>query len=318
MSIGFLGDLAVDLTLHITRYPREGDDGIAHSQTRSLGGSVVNTAVVARRLGAAARMFVRLGSDPDGEHSRGELVAEDLDVSAVQWDDTEPTQTNVTIVTDGGQRTMFAYRGTSRRLAIPTTAQLEGIEQLHVSAYSLYEGEQRRTASTVVERIAARGGAVSVDIPAGPPDAAIAALAALLPSVTLLVGDARDLARLADAAGAAALDTLADTVVVKHGSDGCTVITSAQRITVPALSPEVIDTTGAGDAFTATLIVALGDGLAAEPAALLANAAGGAATTVVGAGRSFPGPDVMRELLAASAHPATAEAMRWLAQRTTS
>src|SRR5690606_16963778 len=127
MSMGFLGDLAVALTLPLDRYPREGDDGIAHTQTRSLGGSVVNTAIVARRLGAPARMFVRLGSGPDGEHSHDELVAEGLDVSAVQWDDTEPTQTNVTIVTDGGQRTMFAYRGTSRRLTAPTAEQLESV-----------------------------------------------------------------------------------------------------------------------------------------------------------------------------------------------
>lgn len=315
MSIGFLGDIAVDLTLHIERYPREGDDGIARSQSRSLGGSVVNTAIVAHRLGAPARMFVRLGTDPDGEHARGELEAEGLDVSALQWDPDEPTQLNITIVTDGGQRTMFAYRGTSRRLTTPTAEQLDGIQHLHVSAYSFYEGEQRRTASAVIGRIAARGGTVSLDIPAVPPDAAIAPVAELLPSVALLVGDAGDLARLADAAGARALDTLAETVVVKHGADGCTVITRDERITVPALSPAVIDTTGAGDAFTAALLVARGAGLSMETAALLANAAGGAATTVVGAGRAFPGLAVMRELLAASAHPEASAAQRWLAGR---
>lgn len=315
MSMGFLGDLAVDLTLHIDRYPREGDDGIARTQTRSLGGSVVNTAIVARRLGAPARMFVRLGSDPDGEHSRAEMAAEGLDVTAVQWDDTEPTQTNVTIVTDGGQRTMFAYRGTSRRLTAPTAEQLEGVAQLHVSAYSLYEGEQRRTAGTVIEHIASRGGTVSVDIPAAPPDAALAALAALLPSVALIVGDADDLERLAEAAHASGLDALADTVVVKHGRTGCTVIAPGTHTTVPALAPTVIDTTGAGDAFTAALLVARRAGLPLETAALLANAAGGAATTVVGAGRSFPGLEVMHELLAASAHPAAEGARRWLAER---
>lgn len=315
MSIGFLGDIAVDLTLHIERYPREGDDGIARNQSRSLGGSVVNTAIVAHRLGAPARMFVRLGTDPDGEHSRRELEAEGLDVSALQWDPDEPTQLNITIVTDGGQRTMFAYRGTSRRLTTPTPEQLDGIEQLHVSAYSFYEGEQRRTASAVIEQIAAGGGAVSIDIPAAPPDAAITALAAVLPSVALLVGDADDLARLAHAAGATTIDALAATVVVKHGAEGCTVITGAEHITVPALSPGVIDTTGAGDAFTAALLVAHRAGLPLETAALIANAAGGAATTVVGAGRSFPGPAVMRELLTASAHPAVPRALSWLAER---
>lgn len=314
MVIGFLGDLNADLTLHIDHYPREGEDGIAHAQTRSLGGSVVNTAVVASRLGAPGRMFVRVGQDADGEHSRAEMAAEGLDVSAVQFDPREPTQTNITIVTDGGQRTMFAYRGTSRRLTVPTAQQLADVEHLHVSAYSFYEGEQRRTATTVIERIAARGGTVSVDIPAVPPDEAIAALAAVLPGVTLLVGDAGDLARAAEAAGARALDGLAATVVVKHGAEGCTVI-AGDRIRVPALSPAVVDTTGAGDAFTAAFLVARRDGLDAEAAALVANAAGGAATTVVGAGRAFPRIEVMRALLAASPHPAAAEAERWVAAR---
>ena len=61
-----------------------------------------------------------------------------------------------------------------------------------------------------------------------------------------------------------------------------------RRVQVPALPVGVVDTTGAGDAFAAGLIVALTAELDDEAALVLGNTMGGLAVTRSGAGEMLP------------------------------
>jgi sugar/nucleoside kinase (ribokinase family) len=63
-------------------------------------------------------------------------------------------------------------------------------------------------------------------------------------------------------------------VVVKLGGLGCIAYTDDQRFAVPAFSVNVIDTTGAGDAFGAGFLAALHRGMSFADAARFANAVG--------------------------------------------
>jgi len=59
----------------------------------------------------------------------------------------------------------------------------------------------------------------------------------------------------------------------------------------------VVDTTGAGDSFSAGLLYGWTHELSLSASALLAGALGALATTVYGAGLSLPGKEKVRELL---------------------
>jgi ribokinase len=79
-----------------------------------------------------------------------------------------------------------------------------------------------------------------------------------------------------------------DVVVVKLGTEGAYLCTDEDEIVVPALEVNVVDTTGAGDAFTAALIASLLEGRSWRDGIRFANAAGALATTRFGTVDAMP------------------------------
>jgi ribokinase len=91
----------------------------------------------------------------------------------------------------------------------------------------------------------------------------------------------------------------AKNVVLKLGSRGClAVMGDGHFYTVPAFKVNVVDTTGAGDAFTGALAVAMWRGDRIHEAARFASAAGSLACTKLGAQAAMPTADEVQILLA--------------------
>ena len=77
-------------------------------------------------------------------------------------------------------------------------------------------------------------------------------------------------------------------VVITLGEQGVLLCTHEECTHIPAISVDVVDTTGAGDAFSGALATALAKGSELMNAVKYAAAAGAAATTVLGATPSMP------------------------------
>jgi ribokinase len=80
----------------------------------------------------------------------------------------------------------------------------------------------------------------------------------------------------------------AKAVVLKLGAAGCLVARLSESVRLPAFRVKAVDTTAAGDAFTAALTVALSEGRSLFDATKFANAAGALACTKFGAQPSMP------------------------------
>jgi ribokinase len=88
-------------------------------------------------------------------------------------------------------------------------------------------------------------------------------------------------------------------IVLTLGADGALVDDGAGSVSVPALPPAaVVDTTGAGDAFSAALAVALAEGRGLVSAARFASAAGHHAVTLDGVIDALPDRATVEALLA--------------------
>jgi len=83
------------------------------------------------------------------------------------------------------------------------------------------------------------------------------------------------------------------TVIVTLGGEGALANVDGTVITVPAPKVDVIDTTGAGDAFCGAFAARLAEGTTSEEAVRAGVAAGSLAVTVEGAQSSMPRRDAV-------------------------
>ncbi|MFO7293546.1 MAG: carbohydrate kinase family protein [Actinomycetes bacterium] len=308
-TIACLGDIDIDLLVDVDRFPARGEESFAENALIRLGGSAVNTAVVLARLGLRPTMLAQVGDDEFGSRALAELAAAGVGTEWVARTPADITGMNVVVIDPDGERTMIGLRGANRSFG--GTWAHQG-EWLHVSAYALLEGDQRKAALAILEQARREGVPISMDVPSGVARALGPQLVPAFDGVTVLTVGRRSL----DPIGrdAAALAARCEVVAVTDGDRSVEIRRAGDvfRLTPPSVPVE--DTTGAGDSFIAGLVASHSWGLDTPVAAVLAAALGAAAVQVPGAGRSLAGSPAA-EVLAATdrwpdAEPAWLEAAR--------
>lgn len=287
-TVAVLGDLNNDLLLTIDAYPRIGGEALASGQVSQLGGSASNTAIALQRLGGQARLVSCVGQDAPGDVAVAVLGEIGVQTDAVVRHPSEPTSTNVVVITPEGDRTMFAYRGASAQLsasAIPSGV-LDGVDWLHVSGYALLQEPQRSAALHVLALAGAAAVPISLDVPTVQWSEASETILEIVAELEVLViseAGARSIA--ADAREL--LNAGCGMLALKRGAEGCRILTREEDVAVPAEPVTVVDTTGAGDSFAAAVILAVLYGADAATVGARANQAGARAASVRGAGQAL-------------------------------
>jgi fructokinase len=226
------------------------------------GGGPFNTARALARLGRPTRYLGRLSTDRFGRRLERMLEEDGVLLDAVVHTD-QPTTLALAEVDAGGSATYRFYdRGTSAP-GLETGQALEALPAelgaLHLGTLGLVLEPLASALEAVVEHLAGRV-LVMLDPntrPSAIEDAAgyRARVTRLLARTHLVKVSEEDLAWLAPGAAPteAARGMLARgpaAVLVTHGGDGATVVHSAGEVHVPAPAVEVVDTIGAGDAFS--------------------------------------------------------------------
>jgi ribokinase len=248
-----LGDLLLDVIVRLDG-PIAADTD-AYGRTRvGAGGQAANVAAWVAALGGSARFVGKRARDPAGRIAAEELGRLGVDVAGPQVE--RGTGTVISIATPDGRRTMLTDRGVAPdfRPAELEETWLERCDWLHVPGYSLTRSPIAETAQSAA-RTAAR---VSVDVSS---TAAVEMVG--VETFRERVGRLAPAVVFATEEEAALVgDVEAGTSVVKRGALGCVVDGRAYE----APPVEVVDTTGAGDAFAAGFLVG-GVALALEAAA---------------------------------------------------
>lgn len=246
------------------------------SLTMGFGGDTLNTAVYLARLGTPVDYVTALGDDTISEDMIAAWAAEGVGTGHVLRVPNRLPGLYL-IETDSSGERRFLYwrdRAPARELfALPQTPELskalEGYGIVYLSGISIaILGEQgRERLFEVLQRVRARGGKVAFDTNWRPrlwPDIETARVAfdrmlrltdIALPGVT----DLRDLYGDADADAVLARvrDAGVSEIVLKLEQPGCVVIENGEAVEVPALKvATVVDTTAAGDSFSAGYLAA--------------------------------------------------------------
>jgi len=246
-----IGDLVLDVTIVPERRLQPDDDTPA-AITVGGGGQAANFCAWSAAIGEPARLVCRVGDDATGGRLVSDLEAGGVEVFAVKGPD--PTGVIAVLVGPDGERTMATMRGASVGLQ-PADLRgewFDGVDLLHVPAYSLFREPLARAAWQAVDELRGRGGMLSVDLSsvAGLLEYGPARMASDIDRLRpdILFATAAEAETLA-----VSLEGVATHAVVKFGPAGCQV--GSRRIVAPAV--EVVDSTGAGDAFAAAFCAAI-------------------------------------------------------------
>jgi ribokinase len=292
-----VGSINMDLVARMSRLPRPGETVSGQSFQTIPGGKGANQAVAAARLGARVVMIGRLGDDSFGVTLRQGLVAEDIETKFVF--DTPRCSSGVALigVEATGANSITVVPGANGRLLPGDIESCRDVIQQAKALIVQLETPLETVVATV--RLARQLGVLTVLDPApapeGPLPPELLAADVISPNQTEtaeLTGVTVDDWKSAETAARALQQRGAQAVVLKMGGLGALVCNQqGQMERVTAYAADIVDTTAAGDAFTAALTVALCEGRSLIEAAQFGCLAGTLACTRFGAQPAMPTRD---------------------------
>lgn len=312
-NILVIGDATVDQMYFVKALPERGGEAISTHAVMEPGGAGGTIATALARLGHQVTIATRVGIGPFSTLALKHLRECSVDLSLVQSDPLRQTSSVTILITPDGQRTMISAAGASRELDAKalSAATVAERDALVVSAYSLISGPQRTYALRALQFAKDAGVRIFVDMGTGAVNALKDGLMPLLDEVEVVLMNEQELFTLTGESSIS--DAVADLrergvdqVVVKVGEMGSIVVTPERSELVEAYDIEpVVDTTGAGDVYTAAFVSALLHGDDLLRAAWLANIAGALTTREIGAQRVALDLDRLEAIADGAAPPNT-------------
>jgi ribokinase len=278
-----VGSVNVDLAIHVPRLPPPGETVIGGTFTKSQGGKGANQAAAAAALGARTWMVGLVGDDDLGREARADLLERGVDLSPL-GEGTAPTGVALIIVDDRGENLIAVASGANAALTGERVlSAFAAIDE--TSAVVLADLEiPDEAVSAAAEAAHERGWTFILNpAPARELDARVIELC------DVLVPNEHEATELGWASIEELLVAGAGAVVVTLGSAGAALHRSETKpVHVEPIAVDVVDTTGAGDAFSGALGAWLAQGASIEDALTAAVVAGSLATRSVGARGRLP------------------------------
>lgn len=283
-----IGELNVDLVVSgLPSLPVLGRELLCDDFQMALGSSSAICASWLAALGAAVDFWGKVGCDPYGDFMVSELERRGIGTDGIIRDPGIRTGMTVSL-TYPQDRAMLTYLGSIAALRLDDLdlSLLARYNHLHSASIFLQQG--LRPGLPALYRAAQEAGlTTSLDSGWDPKEQWGHDIFDMLPHVDFFVPNEVEALHFTGAStveeATAELSHYAGTVVVKLGQEGSMARSGEQVWKAPGFEVEVVDTTGAGDAFNAGFMYAyIVEGCPIPDALRFANACGAIAVTTIG------------------------------------
>jgi ribokinase len=297
-----VGSFNMDLLARTPRMPVKGETILGGPFYMGPGGKGANQAVAAARLGADVAMVVLLGKDTFGDQAQANLVKEGMRPEYIMRTDKTHTGVALILVDASGENEIVVAAGANdlmqpehvdaaRKAIVGADMLLVELEvPLETVEHAISEAHQ---AGTKVLLNPAPGRPLS--------NALLSMVDVLTPNETeaqIITGMPVTNLKEAEAAARKLLSLGVKAAVITLGAQGALAVTPTIAQRVPGRKVEVVDTTGAGDAFSGALAVALAEGQELLSAVAFANAAAALQVTRLGTAPAMPYRSEVEAMLA--------------------
>ena len=295
-----LGSINQDFVLKVERRPKPGETVTNAELSTHNGGKGANQAAAAALLGASVAFLGRVGDDEFGEPLVRALGEKGIDTSLIERASGASTGAAFITVTPDGENAITVAPGANRSLTpedVDAASEAIGDARVLVAQMEI----PVKTVQRAVEVAAERGTRALVNL-APTFEVPRQLLERLDPLVVneheaaFLLGSEVEGVEGALAAAPELLSLGPRSAVITVGEAGAVFADDTSTDRLPAPKVDVVDTTGAGDAFVGALAARLSCDATLEEAVAYAVRAGAAAVTKEGAQGALPTPEVVEAL----------------------
>lgn len=291
-KITVVGSANIDLVVRTPRMPVKGETILGGPFFSGCGGKGANQAVGAARLGGDVTIVARLGQDQFGDTAADNFRQEGIRLDCV-FRSAEAHTGIASILVDGaGENLIVVASGANAELS-PADVEVSADAIVAADVVLVQLESPMATVRRAVEIAHQAGVTVLLNPAPGQPlaDALLRQVDVLTPNqieAQIITGLAAGTPAEAEIAARALLEKGVGTVIITLGAAGALVVTAGGAEHVPGFTVDVVDTTGAGDAFSGALAVALSVRQPLAQAVTFANAVAALQVTRQGAAAAMP------------------------------
>jgi ribokinase len=300
-----LGSVNADFQVRVDRRPDLSETLMAQDFLKLSGGKAANVAYLARKLDVAAWLIAHVGDDALAEQALQPLQDMGIDLRYVHAVAGKATGVSMITVPPDGKKGIVLAGNANNDWAEDDIATV-GKAIADAPSGSVLVVDYEVSPFIVQHAIAtANERGLPVILDPSPADRVDPKLFSQIDYIVPDAGEAEKLTGMAidsvDQAVESAqhlLDQGIKNACVKLKEGGCVLVNREVKFHVPSTPVEVVDTTGAGDAFAGGLAVAVLEGRSLQDAACFATAASHAAVTKYGSQPAYPNRTELESLIA--------------------
>lgn len=259
MTVTIIGDSFIDIIVPV--FNIKSGNTYQRDIVISCGGTA-NVAMQISKLGEKAKFIGKIGNDAFGSYFKENLKSNNVkDLTFV--DDSRMTGLCISLVDENGERSMITSRGTNDSL---TKREIESYinevlesKIVYFSGYSLLSKQSSESIIYAMEESNEHN--CEIYFNPGAPNIITKLFKKIIYNfVDVLILNIEEARKITDKSKVhgilSILDTIVSTTIITMGNDGCVISKDGKHALVPSNNVEnVVDTTGAGDAFSAGFIV---------------------------------------------------------------
>jgi len=289
-DVASLGIIVADVIARpVDKMPEPGKAVLVNDTAVHLGGLAAATSRVLAKLGGNVALIGKVGTDRFGDFVLDTLRGSGVDTAGVKRDAETKTSVTLVAVSSDGERSFFHYAGANNAVReddvdfdIVGKARI-----LHYGGTFLMDQLDGEPMARVLARARSLGKITSLDTSWDSRGRWLKLIEPYLGYLDIIY------ASLEEARAITGVDELEDiaeflqsygikTVVIKMGADGCYVKGEEEGHRIAGLEVDVVDTTGAGDAFVGGFLYGLSNNWSLLECGEFANAVGALTVTKMG------------------------------------